>query len=128
LLELADHSLVQVPLVPGAPVTPLLPAASRSPYVSRDAKLVVGESVNNRLAVVETATQARWELPGYATAQDLQALSPTARRFAQSGNSHVALWTLPLAPPDLARWLDERSEEHTDGTDVLTWSWQPTSP
>jgi hypothetical protein len=128
LLELADHSVVQSSLVPGAPVIPLLPASSRSPEVSRDGKVIVGESVNNRLAVVETATGARWELPGYVTAQDFQTISPSARRFAQSGPQHVALWTLPLAPLDLPRWLDERSNATIDGNDVLTWSRQPAGP
>jgi len=78
--------------------------------------------------VVETATGARWELPGYAAAQDLQAISPTARRFAQSGQRFLALWTLPLAPPELARWLDERTNAATDGDDVLTWVWQAAPP
>jgi hypothetical protein len=136
LLELADHALVQISLVAGdgsgdgsgAPVTPLLPASSRSPHTSRDGKLVIGESANRRLAVVETATGARWELPGYAVAQDLQAISPTARRFAQSGQRFLALWTLPLAPPELARWLDERTNAATDGDDVLTWVWKAAAP
>ncbi len=128
LLELADHALVQSSLVPGAPVTPLLPASSRSAYVSRDGKLIIGESTNKRLAVVETATGARWELPGYAAAQDLQAISPTARRFVQSGPRFLALWTLPLAPLELPRWLDERTNATTDGGDVLTWVWQAAAP
>jgi hypothetical protein len=128
LLELADHAVVHSSLVPGAPVTPLLPPSSRSPQVSRDGSLIIGESVNKHLAAVETATGARWELPDHATAQDLQAISPTARRFAQSGPRFLALWTLPLAPPDLPRWLDERTNAATDGDDVLTWVWQPPPP
>jgi hypothetical protein len=128
LVGLADHSVALSSLVPGAPVTPLLPPASRSPYVSRDGNLMIGESVNQRLAVVETATGARWELPGHASPHDLQMLSPTARRFAQSGPRSLALWTLPLAPLDLRRWLDERTNAATDGDDVLTWVWQQASP
>jgi hypothetical protein len=125
LLELADHAMVLSSLVPGEPVTPLLPPSSRSPEVSRDGNLIIGESVNKRLAAVETATGARWELPGHAAAEDLQDISPTARRFAQSGPRFLALWTLPLAPPDLPRWLDERTNAAIDGDDVLTWVWQP---
>jgi hypothetical protein len=128
LVGLADHAVALSSLVPGAPVTPLLPPASRSAYASRDGNLIIGESVNQRLAVVETATGARWELPGHASPHDLQMLSPTARRFAQSGPRSLALWTLPLAPLDLRRWLDERTNAATDGDDVLTWVWQPASP
>jgi hypothetical protein len=128
LLELDDHSMVHSSLVAGAPVTPLLPPSSRSPHVSRDGHLIVGESVHKHLAAVETATGARWELPGHAIAQDLEDLSPTARRFAQSGPRFLALWTLPLATLDLPRWLEERTNAATDGDDVLTWAWQPSPP
>jgi hypothetical protein len=128
LVGLADHSVALSSLVPGAPVTRLLPPASRPPQVSRDGSLIVGESVNKRLAVVETATGARWELPGHASPHDLQRVSPTARRFAQSGPRTLALWTLPLAPLELRRWLDLRTNAATDGGDVLTWVWQPTPP
>ena len=128
LVGLADHSVALSSLVPGAPVTPLLPPSSRPPQVSRDGSLIVGESVNKRLAVVETATGARWELPGHAGPHDLQVVSPTARRFAQSGQRTLALWTLPLAPLELRRWLDQRTNAATDGDDVLTWVWQPTPP
>ena len=128
LLELDDHAMVHSSLVAGAPVTPLLPPSSRSPQVSRDGSLIIGESVHKHLAAVETATGAHWDLPGHATAEDLQDLSPTARRFAQSGSRFLALWTLPLAPVDLPRWLDERTNAATDGDDVLTWVWQPSPP
>ena len=60
--------------------------------------------------------------------QDLQDLSPTARRFAQSGPRFLALWTLPLAPLDLPRWLEERTNASTNGGDVLTWEWPPSPP
>jgi hypothetical protein len=52
-------------------------------------------------------------------------IAPTTRRFVQSGFGRRALWTLPLAPPDLGRWLDERTNAVTDGADVLTWSSRP---
>jgi hypothetical protein len=120
--------MVHSSLVAGAPVTPLLPPSSRSPHVSRDGNLIIGESVHKHLAAVETATGARWELPGHAIAQDIQDVSPTARRFAQSGQRFLALWTLPLAPLDLPRWLDERTNAATDGDDVLTWVSPPSPP
>lgn len=128
LLELADHAVVQTSLAPGAPPRPLLAASSRAPLISRDGKLVIGESVNAQVVVVETATQASWDLPAYHAAWDLATIAPAARRFVQSGFGHLALWTLPLAPPDLPRWLDERTDAVTDGEDVLTWSDRPARP
>jgi hypothetical protein len=128
LLEFDDHAMGHSSLVPGAPVTPLLPPSSRSPRVSRDGNLIIGESIHKHLAAVETATGARWELPGHAVAEDLGDLSPTARRFAQSGSRFLALWTLPLAPLDLPRWLDERTNAAIDGDDVLTWPSPPSPP
>ncbi|TMQ08497.1 MAG: serine/threonine protein kinase [Deltaproteobacteria bacterium] len=123
LLELADHSIVLTSLVPGEPVKTLLAASSRSPLISHDRKLIVGQSINGQLTVVETPTQATWELPSYYNTPDLMTIAPTARRFVQ-GFGHLALWTLPLAPSDLRRWLDERTNAVIDG-DQLTWSWQP---
>src|ERR1044071_4575141 len=128
LIELADHSVVRHSLTPGTPARPLLAAASRPPLISRDGKLIVGETINAQLVVVETATSASWDLPGYFTAPDLLTIAPTTRRFVQSRFGRRALWTLPLAPPDLGRWLDERTNAIIDGDDVLTWSSPSTRP
>ncbi|HEX7840417.1 MAG TPA: hypothetical protein VF469_23220, partial [Kofleriaceae bacterium] len=125
LLELADHAMVRSSLAAGAPLTTLLAPSSRSPLVSRDGKLVVGESTNGRVAAVETATGAAWDLPAYYQGRDLATISPTARRFVQLGYGELALWTLPLAPADLRRWLTERTNAVTDGDYALSWSWQP---
>jgi hypothetical protein len=123
LLELADHSIVRTSLVAGAPVKTVLAASSRAPLISRDRKLIVGQSINGQLVVVETATQASWDLPSYYNSPDLVTIAPTTRRFVQ-GFGQLALWTLPVAPADLRRWLDERTNAVIDG-DQLTWSWQP---
>ncbi|HEY6172997.1 MAG TPA: hypothetical protein VIX73_01085, partial [Kofleriaceae bacterium] len=128
LIELADHSVVLHSLTPGTPARPLLAAASRPPLISRDGKLIIGETINGQVIIVETATAASWDLPGYFTAPDLMSIAPTSRRFVQFGFGRRALWTLPLAPPDLERWLDERTNALTDGEDVLTWSAPTTRP
>jgi hypothetical protein len=125
LLELADHSIVRASLIPGAPVKTVLTASSRAPLISRDGKLIVGESVNGQVVVVETATLSTWDLPSYYGSRDLVAIAPTTRRFVQSGFGQMALWTLPLAAADLRRWLDERTNAVADGEHAVSWSWQP---
>ena len=128
LLELADHALVRTGLAAGSPVVSLLGASRQPPLVSGDGKLVVGQSVNDQLVVVEPATQARWELPAYYTSFELMTIAPTTRRFIQSGAGRLALWTLPLAPPELRTWLDERTNAATDGEHALVWPWQVPHP
>jgi hypothetical protein len=125
LLELADHAMVRTALAPGSPLAPVLAASNRPPLVSRDGKLVLGESTNGQVVVYETASQAAWELPAYYNWRDLATISPTTRRFVQAGYGQLALWTLPLAPADLRRWLTQRTNAVTDGDYGLSWSWQP---
>jgi hypothetical protein len=117
--------MVRISLVAGAPVKTVLAASSRAPLVSRDGKLIVGEAVNGQLVVIEAATLSAWDLPSYYTSRDLITIAPTTRRFLQAGFGQLALWKLPLAPPDLRRWLDERTNAVADGDHALTWSWQP---
>lgn len=124
LLELSDHSMVRTALVAGAPVVSLVAASNQPPLVSGDGHLIVGQSVNNQLVVVETATQATWDLPAYYASLDLVTISPTTRRFLQTGFGQLALWTLPLAPPELRAWLDERTNAITDSEHSLIWPWQ----
>jgi len=45
--------------------------------------------------------------------------SPTTRRFIQTGFGQLALWTLPLAPPEPRAWLDERTNAATDSEHSL---------
>jgi hypothetical protein len=128
LLELADHAIVRTALVAGAPLAVIVAASSRSPLVSGDGQLIVGQSVNDQVVVVETATRATWGLPAYYTSFELWTISPTTRRFVQNGAGHLALWTLPLAPPELRTWLDERTNAATDGEHGLAWPWQLPPP
>jgi hypothetical protein len=125
LLELSDHAVVRAALVPGAPLRTLLAASSRSPLISPGGKLVIGESVNAQTVVFETQAQAAWELPRYFNWRELATISPTTRRFVQGGFGRLALWTLPLAPTELSRWLGERTNAVTDGDYALAWSWLP---
>jgi hypothetical protein len=121
LIELADHSMVRTSLAAGAPVTLVMPAASQSPLVSRDGRLVIGRAVNDQAVVFETATQATWTLPAYYASFQLMTISPSTRRFVQAGFGRLALWTLPLAPPELKPWLDERTNAATDRDHQLVW-------
>jgi hypothetical protein len=123
LLELADHSLVRTTLAAGSPVTLVMATASQSPLVSRDGRVVVGRSINDQAVVFETTTQATWTLPAYHAALELMTISPSTRRFVQAGSGRLALWTLPLAPPELKPWLDERTNAATDGDHKLIWRW-----
>jgi hypothetical protein len=127
LLELADHSMVRTAL-DGKPPIPLVGASSRSPLVSADGKLIVAQSVNDQVVVVEvTATsQASWDLPVYYNSLELMSIAPGARRFAQGGFSSVVLWTLPLAAQDLRPWLDAHTNAITDSEHALAWPWQRT--
>jgi hypothetical protein len=121
LLELSDFSMVRTALVAGAPIRSILPPSSRPPLVSADGRLVVGESVNGQVIVVEIPTQATWELPAYYGSFDLHSISPTTRRFVHGGFGQLALWTLPLAPPELRAWLDERTNAATNSDHQLVW-------
>jgi len=125
LLELSNHTVVRSTLVPGAALKTILAPSTRSPLISRDGKLVIGESINNQVVVFETATQATWDLPAYFNWRELATISPGARRFVQVGYGQLALWTLPFAPPDLSRWLADRTNAVNDGDYALSWSWQP---
>ncbi len=124
LLELADHSMVRTALTKGAAVKFLVPASKQSPLVSGDGRLIIGQSVNDQLVAIETTTEATWELPVYYSSLDLITISPTTRRFIQTGFGQIALWTLPLAPPELRAWLDERTNAITDSDHALIWPWQ----
>jgi hypothetical protein len=124
LLELADHSMVRTALTKGAPVTFLVAASKQSPLVSGDGRLIIGPSVNDQLVAIETTTEAVWELPVYYASLDLMTISPSTRRFVQTGFGQIALWTLPLAPPELRTWLDERTNATTDRDHALVWPWQ----
>jgi hypothetical protein len=126
LLELADHAVVRTTLVAGAPMIQVLAASDQAPLVSGDGHLVIGQSVNNQLVAVEIAAQSQsaWELPVYYTALGLLSISPTTRRFVQSGFAQLALWTLPVAPAELHTWLDERTNALVDDHHALTWPWQ----
>jgi len=122
--------VVLVPLVPGAPTQRMLPASDRSPLISEGGKLMIGQSVNNQLVVVELGAHgaaSSWELPVYYEGLGLSSISPTSRRFVQAELGRVALWTLPLASGDLRAWLDERTNALTDNRDGLAWPWQVTS-
>ncbi len=101
------------------------PASSRPPLVSADGQLILSESINGHLVATETATHAAWDLPAYYSSFDLVTIAPTTRRFVQSGFGYMALWTLPLAPPDLRSWLDERTNATTNSDHALIWPWQP---
>ena len=133
LVELADHSIVRTSLVPGAPLVPVLAAASSSPLVGDGGHLLVAEGVNDQIVVAElaradsptAAAPVIWSLPRYHAGHDLITIAPTARRFVQGAPGRLSLWTLPLAPRDFAPWLDRRTNAATDGDDVLTWTWQP---
>jgi len=124
LLELADHSMVRTALTKGAPVKFLVAASKQSPLVSGDGRLIIGQSVNDQLVAIETTTEAAWELPVYYASLDLMTISPATRRFIQTGFGQIALWTLPLAPPELRAWLDERTNAITDRDHALIWPWQ----
>jgi len=124
LLELADHSMLRTALVVGAAQKQVMAASAQSPLISADRRLAIGPSVNGQVVVVELATQATWDLPAYHAAFDLIAISPTARRFVASGFGQLALWTLPLAPPELGPWLDEHTNAATDADHALAWPWQ----
>jgi protein kinase-like protein len=124
LLELSDHAMVRTALVPGAPVTLVLAPSDKSPLVSGDGHLIIGQSVNDQVIAVETSPQATWELPSYYRSRELVTISPSTRRFVQAGYAQLALWTLPLAGPELATWLDERTNAVTDDNHALAWPWQ----
>jgi hypothetical protein len=124
LLELADHSMVQMALAQGSPVTALVGPSNQAPLVSGDGHLIVGQSVNDQLVVVEATTRATWELPAYYASSELMTISPTRRRFVQASYGRLALWTLPLAPPALRTWLDERTNAVTSSEHALVWPWQ----
>jgi hypothetical protein len=121
LIELSDFSMVRTALAAGAPVKSLLPPSSRPPLISADGRLVIGESVNGQVIVVETPTLSTWDLPAYYGSFDLLTISPTTRRFVQGGFGQLALWTLPLASPELHAWLDERTNAATDADHQLIW-------
>ena len=121
LLELSDFSMVCTALVAGAPIKSILPPSSRPPLVSADGHLVIGESVNGQVIVVETPTQSTWELPAYFNSPDLHSISPTTRRYVHGGFGRLALWALPLAPPELRAWLDERTNAATNSDHQLVW-------
>jgi hypothetical protein len=127
LLELADHSVVRTAL-DGTPPSLLVGASNRSPLISADGRLIVAQSVNDQVVVVElTATgHATWDLPVYYTGLELMSISPTTRRFVQGAMSSLAVWTLPLAADELRPWLDERTNAITDGEHALAWPWQRT--
>jgi hypothetical protein len=127
LLELADHSIVRMALVTGAPVISLVPPSSHSPLISGDAQLIVAETVNGQVKVVEVSTRSSWELPAYFPAAKLDSISPSTRRFVQTSFGSTAMWTLPLAPPELRSWLDDRTGAATDADHALVWPWQRTS-
>jgi Protein kinase domain len=124
LLELADHSIVRASLVVGAPTQPLVEPSSQSPLISRDGQLIVAESVNGQLKIVEVATMAAWLLPAYGPSASLLSIAPSSRRFAQRSFAQLSMWTLPLAPRDLGGWLDERTNATTDAEHALLWSWR----
>ena len=121
LVELSDFSMVRTELVPGAPLQSILPPSSRPPLISADGHLVVGESVNGQVTVVEVPTRSTWDLPAYYGSFDLLSISPTTRRFVHGGFGQLALWTLPLAPPELRAWLDERTNAATNFDHHLIW-------
>ena len=127
LLELADHSMARTAL-DGKPPISVVGASSRSPLVSADGKLVVAQSVNDQVVVVEVtpASQASWDLPVYYNSLELMSIAPAARRFVQAGLSSVVLWSLPLAAEQLRPWLDERTNAITDSEHALAWPWQRT--
>jgi hypothetical protein len=114
LLELADHAIVRSPLTAGSPVQPVMRASSKPPLISGDARLIVAETVNAQVAITELPTGATWELPAYYASYDLVAISPSTRHFIQSGFGQMAMWTLPLAPPELRGWLDEHTNVTAD--------------
>ena len=128
VLELADHAMVAMALAEGATVSSLVAASSQPPLISGDGRLIIAQSVNDQVVVVETATQARWDLPVYYTSFELLTVSPTTRRFVQSGSGRLALWTLPVAPPELRTWLDERTNAATNSDHALVWPWQLPHP
>ena len=55
--------MVRTALAAGAPVVSLVATSNQPPLVSGDGHLIVGQSVNHQLVVVETVTQATWDLP-----------------------------------------------------------------
>ncbi|MGH9888774.1 MAG: hypothetical protein ACREBE_24795, partial [bacterium] len=121
LLELSDFSMVRTALTAGAPRPSVLPPSSRPPLISADGHLVVGESVNGQVIVVETATRSLWDLPAYYGSFDLLSIAPTTRRFVAGGFGRLALWTLPLAPPELRAWLDDHTNAATNDDHQLIW-------
>jgi len=127
LIELANHAVVRSAL-DGTPATPLLGASDKSPLISEDGRLIVGQSVNEQVVVVEVsaAGHASWDLPVYFNAHQLMTIAPEARRFVQGGLSGLVVWSLPLAGPELQAWLDERTNAVTDGEHALVWPWQRT--
>jgi hypothetical protein len=112
---------VRTALVAGAPIQSILPPSSKRPLISADGHLVVGESVNGQVIVVEIPTRSAWDLPAYYGSFDLLSISPTTRRFVHGGFGQLALWTLPLAPPELRAWLDERTNAATNAEHHLIW-------
>jgi hypothetical protein len=128
LLELADRSMVRTTLAAGSPVTLVLAAESQSPLVSGDGRLVIGQSVNDQAVVFETATSATWNLPAYYASSQLMTISPSTRRFVQAAQGRFVLWSLPLAPPELRPWLDERTNAATDREHKLVWPAAPAHP
>ncbi|HEU4733875.1 MAG TPA: hypothetical protein VFT22_38545, partial [Kofleriaceae bacterium] len=128
LLELADRSMVRAGLTAGSPVALVVAGANQGPLVSGDGRLVIGQTVNDQALVFETPTRATWNLPVYYSSFQLMAISPSTRRFVQSGYGQLALWTLPLAGAELRPWLDERTNAVTDRDHRLVWQWSSPSP
>jgi hypothetical protein len=130
LAELTDHSVVLVPLVPGAPTQLMLPPSDQAPVFSEDGKLMIGLGVNKQLVVVELDARGNaspWDLPTYFSSLGLVAISPTSRRFVQTGFDRAALWSLPRVSGELRAWLDDRTNAVADRHDALAWPWQAAS-
>jgi hypothetical protein len=128
LLELADHSIVRTSLAAGAQARRIVEPSSQPPLISGDGQLIVAETINGQLKIVELATEAAWEVPAYYAAGQLVSIAPSTRRFVHVSFGQIALWALPLAPPGLRGWLDDRTNAATDVDHALVWPGRRSSP
>jgi hypothetical protein len=126
VVKLDNGELHLATVDPAAPRAPrrIMGTLAEIPLPSADGRLAILRGSRQQLAVLEIPSGVMWWLPALVSMTSAVAVSPTARRVAQSTHDGLAVWQLPLVGADYAAWLDAQTNATVDRDGVLVWPWQ----
>ncbi|HEY4244913.1 MAG TPA: serine/threonine-protein kinase [Kofleriaceae bacterium] len=124
LVVLSTNEVDRVGFVPSGPITRVMPPSESTPWISADGRVVLGETTDAAMSVLEVPTGIAWQLPVKLRGVTGVAIAPSARRFALSSYDTLQLFRIPEAAADFDAWLDEQTNAVMSADNVLAWPWQ----